>query len=173
LLVKVKDSMHNGIAGVVVTFSDGGAGGALSQATVTTDSTGTATTSYTIGTKAGVVNITASTAGLSTVFKETALASTPSSLSIYSGNNQTVKAGQATGKLLQVLVADQYGNPVPSISVTYGDGGAGGSFSPDPAVTSSTGIAGSLYTAPLTTGTVTVTGSVPGLTSVLFTVIVD
>jgi hypothetical protein len=94
-------------------------------------------------------------------------------LSIYSGNNQTVKAGQATGKLLQVLVADQYGNPVPSISVTYGDGGAGGSFSPDPAVTSSTGIAGSLYTAPLTTGTVTVTGSVPGLTSVLFTVIVD
>jgi hypothetical protein len=173
LVVKVKDSMHNGIAGVVVTFSDGGAGGALSQATVTTDSTGTATTSYTIGTKAGVVNITASTAGLSTVFKETALASTPSALSIYSGNNQTVKAGQATGKLLQVLVADQYGNPVPSISVTYGDGGAGGSFSPDPAVTSSTGIAGSRYTAPLTTGTVTVTGSVPGLTSVLFTVIVD
>ena len=171
--VKVKDSLGNGIAGVVVTFSDGGAGGSLSQTTVTTDSTGSAITSYTFGTKAGVVNITASASGLSAVFKETALAAAPSSLSIYSGNNQTVKAGQATAKLFQVLVADQYGNPVPSVSVTYSDGGAGGSLSPNPAITSSTGIAGSRYTAPTTTGTVTVTASVSGLPSVSFTVTVD
>jgi hypothetical protein len=174
LSVKVKDAHGNAVSGVSVTFTDGGAGGSFSQLTATTDASGVATTSYTTGTVAGVVDITASMAGLpSVVFKETVLAGTPVSLAISSGNNQTVKTGAATGKLLQVLIEDRYGNPVPGISVTYSDGGAGGSFSVDPAVTSSKGIAGSRYTASNQEGTVTVTASAPGLPSVLFTIIVD
>jgi hypothetical protein len=55
---------------VVVAFADGGAGGVLTPAKATTDSSGTAITSYTAGTKAGTVQITPSVAGLtSVVFK--------------------------------------------------------------------------------------------------------
>ena len=94
-------------------------------------------------------------------------------MSIYAGNNQTVKAGRSTAKQLQVLVQDQYANVVKGAPVTYSDGGAGGSFAPNPATTNGNGIAGSRYTAPAQIGTVTVTASSPGVTNVLFTVNVD
>ena len=171
LKVKVKDSAGNGIAGVLVTFSDGGAGGTLSAPTATTDSSGFAATSYTAGTKSGVVQISASVSGIApAVFKENVLAGPPASLAIYSGNNQNVAPGAATAKLLQVLIQDQYGNPAKAIPVTYTDNGAGGSFSVNPAKTSAKGVAGTRYTAPAQTGTVTITASASGLTPVNFTV---
>lgn len=172
LKARVKDSKGNPLSGVVVSFTDGGAGGVLSPATATTDSSGYATTTYTTGTKAGAVQITASVAGLTATFKETVVAGPPASLAIYSGNNQTVKAG-ATSKLLQVLISDKFANPVRGISVTFSDGGVGGSFSPNPAVTNAKGIGGTRYTASSQTGTVTITASSPGLSSVFFTLTVD
>jgi WD40 repeat protein len=174
LKVKAKDAKGNGVPGVVITFSDGSAGGVLSQSTVTTDSLGIATTTYTTGTKAGAVHITASATGVPSVsFTETVLPGPAVSLAVYSGNNQTVQAGQAAPKLLQVLAADQYGNGVSGVSVSYADGGVGGSFAPNPAVTSAKGVAGTRYTVPMQTGTVTVTASSPGLPSALFTVNVN
>ena len=102
---------------MVVAFADGGAGGVLTPAKARTDSSGTAITSYTAGTKAGTVQITPSVAGLaSVVFKETVLAGPAVFLAIYSGNNQTVKAATATAKLLQVVVGDRYGNGVHACS---------------------------------------------------------
>jgi len=94
-------------------------------------------------------------------------------MTIYAGNNQTVKAGKSTAKELQALIEDQYANVVKGAQVTYSDGGAGGSFSPNPAATTGKGIAGSRYTAPTQVGTVTVTASSPGVTNVIFTVNVD
>ena len=94
-------------------------------------------------------------------------------MAIYAGNNQTVKAGKGTSQQLQVLIEDQYTNLVKGAQVTYSDGGTGGSFSPNPAMTTSKGIAGSRYTAPMQTGTATVTASSPGVANVLFTVNVD
>ena len=173
LKVRVKDAAGNAIPGLEVSFSDRGAGGALSSPNATTDTSGYASTSYTTGTKSGVVSITASAAELSSVFKETVLAGPATSISIASGNMQTVKAGISTAKLLQVIVEDQHENPVSGISVSFNEGGAGGSFSSDPVVTNSAGIAGSRYTAPKTTGTVTVRASVAGVGSVLFTVNVN
>ena len=173
LKVKIKDVKGNGISGMSVSFSDAGVGGALSTPTTTTDSSGYASTSYTTGIRSGVVSITAAAAGLSSVLKETVLAGPPSSPTIYSGNMQTVKAGFPASKLSQVKVADQYGNPVPGISVSFDDGGVGGSFSSNPVVTNPAGIAGPRYTAPPTPGTVTVTASVPGAGSVAFTLKVN
>ena len=174
LKVKVKDAHGNGVAGVSVAFTDGGAGGTLSPTMATTDSSGIATTSYTIGTKAGTVHITASVAGLtSVIFHEAALAGPAVSLTIFAGNNQTVKAGTLAAKPLQVFAGDQYGNGVHGVSVSFSDGGAGGSFAPDPVVTTTTGTAGTHYTAPVQKGTVTVTASAPGLSSVFFTLNVD
>jgi hypothetical protein len=158
----------------VVTFDDGGAGGSFSSSTATTDSSGIASTSYTTGSKSGATRITASASGATpAVFKETVLPGPAVSLKILSGNNQTVKAGAAAPKLLQVIVADQYGNPVSGISVTFADGDAGGSFAPDPVLTNAKGIAGTRYTTPGKVGPVTVTASSTGLGSVTFTVNVD
>lgn len=173
LSVIVKDSEGNGVAGVSVSFSDGGAGGMLSPATAATDSSGVATCNYTFGTKAQTVHISASTAGVAGIsFTENSRAGQPSSMAISSGNNQTVKAGQIAAQKLKVLVDDQYSNPVTGVSVTYNDGGAGGSFSVNPAVTNK-GIAGTSYTAPTTKGTVQVTASATGVNSVQFTLTVD
>ncbi len=174
LKVRVKDSAGNPVPGVSVTFSDRGAGGTLSSPTSTTDSSGYAKTSYTAGTKSRKVEITASVSGLSPViFKETVLAGPATSLAIYSGNNQKVAPGTATAKLLQVIIQDQYANPVKGMTVNFSDGGAGGSFSVNPALTSAKGIAGTRYTAPSQTGTVTITASAGGLTPVNFTVFVQ
>lgn len=174
LKVKAKDAAGNGVPGVAVTFTDGGAGGSFSAATVVTDANGFASTRYTTGTKSGAINITASAPGLtSAVFKETVLAGPAVSMAIYSGNNQTVKAGTVASKKLQVIVKDQYANPVSGVSVSYSDGGAGGSLSPDPATTNPKGIASTSYTAPLQVGPVTVTATVTGLSPATFTLNVN
>jgi hypothetical protein len=174
LNVEVEDAASNGVAGIQVSFSDGGAGGTLSSPTATTNASGIASTSYTTSTKSGAIQITASSSGLTpVVFKETVLAGPPSTLNIDSGNNQTVKPGTVAPKELEVIIEDQYGNPASGISVSFSDGGTGGSFSPDPVATNAKGIAGTHYTTPPTAGTVTVTASAAGLPPVLFTVNVN
>jgi Big-like domain-containing protein len=73
LVVKASDQYSNGIPGISVNFTDGGAGGTLSAASVITDSKGHASVNYTTPTKAGTVIITASSPGLaSPKFSETA-----------------------------------------------------------------------------------------------------
>jgi hypothetical protein len=174
LNVKVKDSAGNGLVGIQVSFSDGGVGGSFSSPTATTNSSGIASTVYTTGPKSGATQITASVSGLTLVaFKETVVAGAAAALNLYSGNNQTVKPGVAAPKLLDVVVTDQYGNLVSQAPVTFSDGGAGGSFSVDPVLSSSAGIAGARYTAPLTAGPVTITASAISVGSVSFTVTVN
>ncbi len=174
LNVKVKDGAGNAVAGVKVSFSDGGAGGTLSSPTATTNSSGIASVTYTTGTKSGAISITAAVSGLtSVVFTETVQAGPAAALLISAGNNQTVKRGTVAPKELQVAVKDQYGNPVTGTSVNFSDGGAGGSFSPNPVASISSGLSRTHYTTPATPGTVTVTASSAGLGSVLFTVNVD
>jgi acyl-coenzyme A thioesterase PaaI-like protein len=73
-----------------------------------------------------------------------------------------------------VKVTDQYGNVVPGVSVTFADGGAGGSFSANPVVTGSTGTASVNYTTPAKAGTVTVKATVSGVsTAASFTLTVN
>jgi hypothetical protein len=73
LTVLVTDQFGNPEPGIVVTYSDGGAGGSLSSATSTTNNVGNAFVSYTLPSTAQVVNVKASASGLPTVtFSETA-----------------------------------------------------------------------------------------------------
>jgi len=174
LQVKVKDAQGNGVAGIAVTFSDGGAGGVLTPLTATTDSSGIATTTYTTGTKADDIDIKASATGVPPVkLKEIVLPGPATSMTIYAGNNQTIKAGKKAPKLLEVLVTDQYGNAEQGVSVTFSDNSSGGSFVPNPVATNKKGLAGTRYTAPTQTGTLTVTASAADLTTVAFTLVVE
>jgi hypothetical protein len=74
LTVVVADQYGNPVSGAAVTFDDGGAGGSfIGPNPATTDSTGTASVSYTLPAVPGSVTITASVAGVQTpaVFTET------------------------------------------------------------------------------------------------------
>ncbi|MBZ5679637.1 MAG: hypothetical protein LAO24_05995 [Acidobacteriia bacterium] len=72
----VKDAFNNAVPGVVVTFSDGGAGGAFSSTTATTNSSGWADVNYTTPGVPGVIYVTATVSGVATgaKFKETVMA---------------------------------------------------------------------------------------------------
>ncbi|HYM78861.1 MAG TPA: choice-of-anchor D domain-containing protein [Candidatus Dormibacteraeota bacterium] len=156
----------NPAPGVSVTFSDGGAGGSFGTPVATTNSNGVASTTYTLPSIAQVVTISASSSGYNTVsFSETA--TNVQILSVNAGNNQTSGVGTTLPAALGVM-ATLNGNPVPGVSVTFSDGGAGGTFSNPNVTTDSNGLASSTYTLPATAQTVNVTVSSSGYTSALF-----
>jgi hypothetical protein len=157
------------LPGITVTFSDGGKGGVFGTPTATTDSSGLASTTYSLYRVARIVTITASSPGLaSTLFTETGTPDAPKWLIIRSGNNQTAPAGTNLPAPLTVKVADQYSNGVPGISVNFNDGGAGGTLSSTSVITDSLGRASVTYTNPPNVGTITITASSSGLTSQKF-----
>lgn len=172
VVTKASDHYGNGISGMVVSFSDGGAGGKFSANPVTTDSTGKASTVYTSSTKSGAITITASTTGLpARKIAETITAGPPTTITAIAGNNQTGAPNTALAQPLAIQLKDQYGNPASGVSVSYSDGGAGGSFSASPVITDSTGQASSSYTTPSQVGTVNIVVSA-GALSTQFTVTV-
>jgi hypothetical protein len=101
---------------------------------------------------------------------EYAVAGPATNMAISSGNNQAGSVGTQLPLALTVLVTDQYSNPVQGISVSFSDGGAGGTFnSGNPVVTNSTGIAVETYTLPSTPGTIQITASSGALAPIVFT----
>jgi len=164
LVAVVQDAHANPVSGVTVTFSDGASGGSFTNSTVTTDVYGHATTFFTSPSKAGTVKITATTGTLKPAsFSVTVTA--PTSISITSGNNQSGAAGTQLSQALTVLVTDKNNNPIVNASVSFSDGGAGGSFSnPNPVLTGPNGTATQSYTLPRVAGAVTIAASATGLT---------
>jgi len=73
LIAKLRDEYTNGVPGVLVTFSDGGAGGTFAPSQAITDSLGNAGTSYTTPPNPGTVKVKASAAkvGIPAVFTVT------------------------------------------------------------------------------------------------------
>jgi protocatechuate 3,4-dioxygenase beta subunit len=167
LVLKVVDVHSYGVSGVTVNFTDNGAGGTFVATSVVTDSKGTASAQYTMGPHAGKVTITASSTGLKSVsFTATAVVGPAANISVASGNNQSGTVATKLTQALTALVTDSYNNPVSGVSVTFSDGGAGGTFSnPNPGVTSSSGTVTQSYTLPPVTGTITITAAATGISN--------
>jgi hypothetical protein len=147
------------VPGVNISFSDGGAGGSFGTPVATTGSNGTASTTYTLPATAETVTITASSPGYSsTTFTES---STPpvTSLTLVSGGKQTGAVGTTLPLPLVVKAKNSSGNVVSGAPITFADGGIGGSFSPNPAVTGSNGEASTTFTLPTVVKAFTATGS--------------
>ena len=165
----VVQALSNGspISGVSVTFSDGGVGGVFGTPVATTDSNGLASTTYTLPATAQVVTISATSSGYtSTSFSETA--ANLQALSVNTGNNQTGGVSTTLPTALSVL-ATINGTPIPGVSVSFNDGGVGGTFSNPTATTDANGMASTTYTLPANAQTVTVTASSSGYASASFT----
>jgi hypothetical protein len=162
LNVTAADSyQHLPISGVAVSFSDGGAGGTFNPTSATTNSSGIATTQYTLPTKAGAITISATNPNcVAGSFSETATAGNPAALADISGGYQTGVVGTTLPAPLLVRLKDTYGNVVPGIPVSFTDNGAMGTFTPpSPVTTDSTGTATVTYTLPTKAQTITITPS--------------
>jgi len=81
-------------------------------------------------------------------------------VTITGGNAQTGTAGSTLPVAMQVNIANPYnGQPDSGDTVTFSDGGKGGSFSPASAITDNNGNASAYYTLPKKTGTYALTAT--------------
>jgi hypothetical protein len=100
-------------------------GGTLDLTSTLTDSSGNATVHWTMGIATGVDSIAAALpSGISVIITATAVAGPLSEFIRVTPDTQTVVAGQ-TSQGLQVKTADQYGNPVANVVVTWSVIGGG------------------------------------------------
>lgn len=127
LVVRVLDSTGLPISGVQVNFSTNGSGSSVTNASVTTTSTGYAVTYLDAGATPGPVQVTA-TAGTKSIAFSTTIGSsgttTAQGLTFVSGQGQLLPAGYNTdggiaGSHLAVKVSDSNGNPLPNTAVTF------------------------------------------------------
>ncbi len=167
LVVKVSDAHSYGVPGVTVNFTDNGAGGTFVATSIVTDVNGKASAQYTMGPNTGKIKITASSSGLKSVgFSEYAVVGSPAYVVVANGNNQSGTVGTKLAQGLTALVTDNYNNPVSGVSVSFSDGGAGGTFSnPNPALTGSNGTATQFYTLPTLASSITITATAAGVSN--------
>ncbi|KAA3615015.1 MAG: hypothetical protein D8M58_11225 [Calditrichaeota bacterium] len=126
-VVSVVDSINNPVPGVVITFSvtgfpNGASGYSLSNVSIETGVDGKASTKLTLGNKVGTYEVTAFNASLATLdntFSAEAIADAVSSLSIFSGNDQSGTVGSALTNDIIVTATDSSGNHVTGATVTW------------------------------------------------------
>jgi hypothetical protein len=159
------------IGNIPVTCKDGGVGGTFGTTMpMVTNSQGQASTTYQLPKKALTITITCTSSKyISGSFTEVATAGPVTRETVVSGNAQTQSVSTPLPANLVVQVLDPYAYAVPGATVTFSDGGAGGSFSPSTAVSNSAGQAITSYTTPANPGTVTISATTAGVTAVKFT----
>jgi hypothetical protein len=106
-------------------------------------------------------------------------ANTPNQLVVYglfpeivasTGNGQTGSAGTTLPTAIGITATNPYTNaPISGVTVTFSDGGKGGTFSNPTAVTDVNGLASTTYTLPKTPQTITITATSPGYAPATFT----
>ena len=179
LVATVTDLYGNPVSGVTVTFTppaSGASGTFTTSSTAVTNASGVATSNtYTANTTSGTYNVVASATGASSAnFSETnAAKTTGDTLSLASGSGQSTTVGTAFSNPLAATDVDQYGNPVPGVTVTFTPpaSGASGTFTTSAtAVTNASGVATSnAYTAnTVPGGPYNVVASATGASSVNF-----
>ena len=169
VIVKVTDAVGNPVSGIAVTFAPASASGAVSSAQATTDATGSAQVTWTLGTLAGTDSLMITAGTLTPVAAlATALPDAPSAIAIVSGNDQSAPVDSTLSGVLSVKVTDQYGNVVPNAVVQWSDD-AGGALSATTTVTDSNGIAQVMYTLGPTAGTEDVVATIMNVPTAIST----
>ncbi|HET9707226.1 MAG TPA: leishmanolysin-related zinc metalloendopeptidase, partial [Gemmatimonadales bacterium] len=122
LKVRLADSSFAGVAGAIVTFVVS-QGGGTTVAADTTDTSGTASTSWQLGTKSGLDTVTATISGGTFApvrFTATGHAGPPVVMTVQAGDSETAHAGTAVAVAPAVQLQDAFNNPVPGVVVSFG-----------------------------------------------------
>jgi hypothetical protein len=142
LKVLVRDANATPVPGATVAFATGS--GSVGTASATTDASGLAQTTWTLGTTAGTQTATATVTGASgspATFSATATAGAVAQVTKAAGDAQTTSAGATLPVSPAVLVADAYGNPKAGVSVTFAPTSGSGSVTGGTQVTNAAGTA--------------------------------
>jgi hypothetical protein len=128
--VQVIDGNGNTVYGVSVIFAVTSGGGSVAQTSVTTDSSGIATSGvWTLGPAGGANTLTAAAAGVGgspVTFTATGVAI--GALVKVSGDNQTGRGGTTLINPIVVRVTDATGNPIGGVGVNFSVQSGGGSL---------------------------------------------
>lgn len=138
--VQVRDAGGHPIAGAAVAFTTT-SGGSLGTPSATTDATGGAASTWTLGTTAGQQLATATVGSASATFTATATSTGAASVAKQSGDGQSASAGTSVSVPPAVLVKDGYDNPVANVAVTFSVGSGGGLVNGENATTDGNGVA--------------------------------
>ena len=119
LVFRVLDANGSGVSDAIVTLS--ASGGEVADTALTTDSTGVAKTSWTLGHSAGDYSLAVHVEGVKKLLKLTAKASPAAAANLAFDDVPADKRPRDAGKVkkLYALVTDVYGNPVPDARVTF------------------------------------------------------
>lgn len=157
LVVNVKDQFGYPVQGAQVTWAAALFSGTVTPVVDSTDASGNASTSWTLGTSAIGQSVTATVTGLTPiVFTATGTPDVSRVMTVTGGSGQTAAIGSTLIIPLSVLVKDSYGNLIAGDTIVWNDSiGAGGSVSPIRSVTNASGVATSTWTLGSTLGTQT------------------
>jgi adhesin/invasin len=164
--VKVTDDFGDPVANVDVTFSATG-GGSVVGAEQTTDASGVAAVGeWTLGTKAGIDTLLATSTGLEAVaLTAQATAGPAAALIVNFGEDQKASPSTPVGETPSVIATDSYGNPVAGVTVTFAVTSGGGSVTGPVQTTGDNGAAFlESWTLGPTLGPNTLTAAADGLT---------
>jgi hypothetical protein len=145
VVVRVVDRFGNGIAGWTVDFTPNDAGASASPSSLNTDEAGLGATEWTLSPAEGAQTLTVSAAGITkgspATVNATAVAAVITSLAKYEGDVQVGLVGKAVNIPPAVRVADQFGNGVAGVAVTFAVSVGAGSVTGAVDTTDANGIA--------------------------------
>ena len=170
LVIKATDSKGIVQGGLTVNFRVTSGGGSMYAGTAATDSKGIADDYWTLGTSTAQTQRVEVRAVLSSgqkqvygTFTATPLPGPAAQIAIGAGNQQTAHPASTLPIAPAVKVTDQYGNPVPNVSVTFTPAAGSGTVPSGTPKTDANGIAASSWTLGSTCGsTNTLTASATG-----------
>ncbi len=168
LVVRLVDAMGNGLAGRSVAWPVATGGGTITSATTTTDATGSASATWTLGPVAGINIVIPASSGFTATFMATSSPAQAATISASSPIQLSGTVGSAVSPAPSVLVSDAQGQPVAGVLVNFAVTGGGGSVVPAIASTDANGSATvTLWTLGTQVGTNTLTASASGTSGTL------
>jgi hypothetical protein len=141
LTVTVANKAGDPIDSALVTFAVTAGGGHVSTANAYSNTLGQATTTWTLGTAAGVQTMTATAGGVTATFTAVAAAGAAATVTKVAGDAQTAAGGATVAVAPAVKVTDSFGNPVSGVLVTFNVATGGGSVTGPLVNTNASGIA--------------------------------
>ncbi len=144
IVVRVTDRRGNGVRGADVLFATTAGNGATDPLIARTDSNGTASVNWILGTALGAMSLTVNFADLpDVVVTATAVADR---LEIVSGGEQSTRLGTALPLPVVVAVKDLNDAVVAGVLVTFAPDAANGTVSPSTVATDANGLARTFWT---------------------------